>query len=495
MKYNGNGTSSPAGPPKPELTHAQIRLTPSEIAGAQVVFQAGESIVLRGVPLRIQRHSVVFELYNPAATPLASENFPNFEITLQEHTIYSGRAVMSSVVDISTKLVCEAALHEAGWRDTPRVNDTTSNGDLAGGYKQFVQGWQKSYAVIPEYKLIVADVHVFLSDLRLWLDRVEAKIRSSSALDQPRQLKEAAQELRAPVIASLNSLFERFEIISQQIPPDKQAAHRAFGQRQLHPHLLCAPFINRTYTKPLGYAGDYEMMNMIVRNGFEGNSLFAMLVNSYLLDQAPAHAVRGRVVFLYYKIASESGRMARMGKQTDIFCVACGPAWEASNFISNHPLADSARFHLLDFNEETLDHTTRKMQDIRKKHNRRTHVKMIKNSVQNLLRAGARSVKKPAEYDMVYCSGLYDYLNDTTCQQLNNHLFDLVRPGGLLVVGNFAPTTPIQNFMGHFLEWFLIYRVGREILALAPESANPENCVIRSEPSGTNFFLEVRKPE
>jgi extracellular factor (EF) 3-hydroxypalmitic acid methyl ester biosynthesis protein len=115
--------------------------------------------------------------------------------------------------------------------------------------------------------------------------------------------------------------------------------------------------------------------------------------------------------------------------------------------------------------------------------------------VKNLRRAGARTGKKVPEYDVVYCSGLYDYLNDSTCKSLNNYLYDLLRPGGLLVVGNFAPSTPIQNFMGHFLEWFLIYRDAREILALAPEPAEPENCAIRSETSGTNFFLEVRKPD
>ena len=78
-------------------------------------------------------------------------------------------------------------------------------------------------------------------------------------------------------------MFERFETVAARIEPELQPAHRAFGQRQLHPHLLCAPFIHRTYTKPLGYAGDYEMMNMIVRNGLEGNSLYAKLTNAYLL--------------------------------------------------------------------------------------------------------------------------------------------------------------------------------------------------------------------
>ncbi len=48
--------------------------------------------------------------------------------------------------------------------------------------------------------------------------------------------------------------------------------------------------------------------------------------------------------------------------------------------------------------------------------------------------------------------------------------------------------------MDHFLEWFLIYRDTNELLELAPEQA-PETLRHAREPSGTNFFLEVRKPK
>lgn len=34
--------------------------------------------------------------------------------------------------------------------------------------------------------------------------------------------------------------------------------------------MLCSPFAYRAYHKPLGYAGDYEMVNMIARDPYEG---------------------------------------------------------------------------------------------------------------------------------------------------------------------------------------------------------------------------------
>ena len=297
------------------------------------------------------------------------------------------------------------------------------------------------------------------------------------------------------MIASLNNLFTRFEIVSDKLDDDFLPAHRAFGKRLLHPMLLSSPFLHRTFTKPLGYAGDYEMMNMIVRNGMEGNSLFAKLINTHLLDQPPCRAVRNRVGFLNQRISEEACQAERLGKNANMFCVACGPAWEAVNFIAEHPLADHARFELLDFNEETIQHTTKRIESVKRQRSRRTQVKLVKNSVQNLLRDGAKRGASGGSFDLIYCSGLYDYLNDRVCLALNNYLYDLLTPGGLLVVGNFATWTPGQNLMEHLMDWFLIYRDTHQLLDLAPEQAPRDHCTVRAEPAGANIFLEVRKPK
>ncbi len=479
--------AQPVAPPQPQ----SLPLSPDGHK-SHVSFHTAEGVPLAGVPLSMTRYMVTFELYNPVVIPQSSESLGGFKITLQEKTVYSGRAVVRNILDIGTKVICEAALDETLWAASAFAGGQSNREHLQTGFRKFISEWQKSYLVLPEYKLVIADLQTFLSDLRLWLDQVEANIRFAPAKDQERLEIEAVNELRGPVITALNNMFERFEVLAEKIPKDMQAAHRAYGQRQLHPFLLCAPFIHRTYTKPLGFAGDYEMMNMIVRNKLEGSSLYAKLANQYLLDQIGPMAVRGRVGFLNTKIIDETSRVSRQGRKAKIFCVACGPAWEAVNFVAEHPLAERAEFEFLDFSEETLRYTTGKMEDTKKKHHRKTQTKFIRNSVQNLL----RGKNKPVEaYDLIYCSGLYDYLSDSVCKSLNTHLYDMLSPGGLLVVGNFAPNTPVRNFIEHFLEWFLIYRNSKELALLGPEQVSRQNCVVRAEPTGTNIFLEARKPE
>ena len=165
-----------------------------------------------------------------------------------------------------------------------------------------------------------------------------------------------------------------------------------------------------------------------------------------------------------------------------------------ADFLAESPLADHAQFHFLDFNEETLRHAGDRMEAVRLRHQRKTSIKFVRNSVQNLLRGRGKAADEPG-YDLVYCSGLYDYLNDRIIKALNTYLYDQLKPGGQLVVGNFAPCTPVRNFIEHLLEWFLIYRDGRQLAALAPEQADPADCKVVAEPTGANIFLEVRKPQ
>ena len=454
-----------------------------------VKFQSSQGVEVRATVLKLTPQSVFFELCTPDSVLRLSEVLDQFEIFADDRLIYSGPATVSSMVNAGELTVGEATLEEASLRMD--LHQIFKPNVLPSAFQSLLHRWQEFYKVLPEYKLVVADIQSFLHLLRLWLDQLELRIDGPPE-ERARIGRAILQEL--PINPILGALFERFETVAASIPQELVAAHRAFGQRQLHSLLLGAPFLYRTYAKPLGYAGDYEMMNMIVRNGLEGKSLYAKVINSYLLSQVAPEAVRNRVGFLQGKIVDETSRVAKGGGTASIYCIACGPAWEVQNFVRESPLADRARFRLLDFNEETLEHTARRMEEASRTNHRKASVEMVKNSVQSLLKNRRKSARTEDGYDLIYCSGLYDYLNDRVVKALNAYLYDQLRPGGLLVVGNFAAGTPVRNFMEHFAEWFLIYRNGQQLSALAPEQAPPENCHVVSEFSGANIFLEVRKP-
>jgi extracellular factor (EF) 3-hydroxypalmitic acid methyl ester biosynthesis protein len=334
-----------------------------------------------------------------------------------------------------------------------------------------------------------------LGGFRGWLEQVELGIRSAPADKRSAIEGQVISDLQPAILPQVHSLFKRFEKIAVSVPEQIQPLHQFYLRRQLHPLLLCAPFVYRTYQKPLGYAGDYEMVNMILRSPYEGSSLFAKLVNTYFLSQPPAEAHRNRIKYLTEQIVTETKRIARLGRPARIFNLGCGPAKEIQDFLIQEDISDLAEFTLLDFNEETLHYTANRLSELKKKCNRRTSVSYLPKSVSQILRDSRRAhgVFISESYDLVYCAGLFDYLSDRVCRKMMEIFYDLVAPGGLLIATNVAAHNPVRNIMEYVGAWNLIHRDAVQLASLRPSSEGEFR--VTSEPSSMNIFLELRKPE
>ena len=458
-----------------------------------IICRNSQGVEIRATPLRMTRYLVVFEVYNPYSILQLSEVLHEFKIVMNDRVVYSGRAIVSNLVNTGIVLVCEATLDE-NWMDVDLFSPVTQPQRLHEEFAEFLKEWEKIYKVNPGFKVVVADMQTLLSDLRRWLEQVELGVRSSSSGNRSQMEREVITELRDPMLPTVNSLFGRFEQVASEIAAELQPVHRNYVKRQLHPLLLCSPFMYRIYQKPLGYAGDYEMVNMILRDPVEGSSLFAKLLNLYILLQAPAEGHRNRVVYLTEQLIAETRRCARAGRVARIFNLGCGPAKEVQNFLLHEDISDRAHLTLLDFNDETLEHTGRILDEIKMKNRRMTRIDMVKKSVHQVLKEFGRGNGPYTEYDFIYCAGLFDYLNDRVCKRLMNIFYEMLAPGGLLVATNVDASNPIRNTMEYIFEWHLVYRNSKQFETLRPDNAPEGSYQVRTEASASNIFIEVRKP-
>ena len=291
-------------------------------------------------------------------------------------------------------------------------------------------------------------------------------------------------------------MHERLESISESIETELRPVHQNFSKRQLHPLVMCSPFAYRTYYKPLGYAGDYEMVDMIMRDPYEGSSLFAKAVNLWFLSQWPARAHRNRIKYLRECLRQESLKGVRRGQPIRVLNLGCGPAREVQEFLAEDPLSDHAQFTLLDFNEETIQHARGTLEELKKRFGRRTVLQLQRKSVHQMLKEGARTISAPhAAYDFIYCAGLFDYLPDRTCKQLMNIFYDWLAPGGLVAATNVDNCRPFRHMLEFVLDWHLIYRDTRKSSALLPDAAGPDLGRIQRDLTGVNVIIEARKAE
>jgi extracellular factor (EF) 3-hydroxypalmitic acid methyl ester biosynthesis protein len=468
-------------------SHTSVSSAPRD---CWVTFDNGQGPEL-GKLVRLTRHVAVFEVYNPVNLLSLSQVLPDFEIVLSGRTIYSGRVVLRSLVNTGAGTVCEVSLADE-WTEVGlfRLNAD----ELPGRLRGFLESWRTDYRIRPEFKVAVTDLHAFLTDLKLWLDQLDLGARGGAGPGADMAVTRVMEELDRTAVPVINHLHERFEEIADDLEPAQRPAHQHLARRHLHPLYLCSPFGFRAFHKPLGYAGDYEMVNMILRDPCEGDTLFAKTMNLWLLRQYPSEAHRNRIGYLEDRLREETLRRRRQGGMARVLSLGCGPAHEVQRFLREGPLADSAHFTLLDMNDETLEHVRTVLTRARELHGRRAPLVFQKKSVLQLLR---ESVKGPDEeaaaYDFIYCAGLFDYLTDRTCKQLLALLHDRLAPGGLLVATNVDACRPFRHMLEFLLDWHLTYRAGAALRALLPAAAAPDECGVKSDDTGTNVFLEVRK--
>ncbi len=458
-----------------------------------VLFRDAQGAETRAAVQRLNRHQVVFEHCTLDSVLRVSEALDNFQMFYNGAPIYGGRAVVRTLINSGPTTLCEAKL-EDGWSDLQALAGTNSAG-LLQRYKDFFAGHKKLHHLSPEYTAAVAGLQNYLTDVRLWLDHLALGLTSNNGRTRGDLELETARQIQEPIARTIFELFDRFEEVGRNVPEELVPAYYAYAQRQVRPLLMDAPFVFRTFRKPLGYAGDYKMVAMMFGEPCEGPSIFARVLNSYSLSLPPIVAHRNRIDYLADNLEREVLRVARARRRPRIYNLGCGPAREVQKLAAASSAMNEADFTLVDFNEETLTHARQDLERVRTSHVPRMDLRFVRKSVQQVLKESTRIETSGdlAYYDAVYCAGLFDYLSTNVCKHLVEVFWRMVAPGGLLMVTN-VDHHPSKAQMECFLDWNLIYRDSSLMRSLVPAQVAPEDVVLKRDPTGVNIFLELRKP-
>lgn len=448
-----------------------------------VTFRNSQGVTARGTLLRVSRSSVVFEVYNPYSIVQLSEVLKEVVIRRGEDPIYRGKAVVSSLVNTGLMLIVSATLVD-GWQDI----SLQSHDQISDAVGIFVGDWEKTKRIRPGYQIAVGELRSFLSQLNLWLAQLE--MGEGAGTDQDAELSpDFFQNLKQPLLPKLVELQQRFEYEAKNVSADELESHCSYAQRDLLPLMMRAPFFHRSYTKPLGYAGDYEMVNMIARAQREGPTTYAQLINDFYLDAGLARAHRNRLTILQERL-TERARAARAeGQVHRVLNVGCGPSIEIQRFIRECDAAENLHFTLIDFNPETIAYATDRIAAANKDAGRAVRVDFVQRSVHELLKQSLATGNGEAEqYHFVYCAGLFDYLSDRICQRLLTLFVRWTLAGGTVMATNVHPDNPTRWIMEHVVDWHIIHRSIEDMRAISP-SDHPAR--VYDDSTHLNVFLEI----
>lgn len=253
-----------------------------------------------------------------------------------------------------------------------------------------------------------------------------------------------------------------------------QATRAAFGEA-LSPQTIQGFGL----AKPYGYAGDFEMLEKIYLRQASANPRLKKWDEYFHRQKAP-QAVRNRKAYFINLLRKLEAAAANVRGLVEVLNVACGPARDLFEYFGQHGQGGRLRCDSLDHDPRAIAYATELCRDYPDR--------------VTFLRANAFRFRARKQYRLLWCAGLFDYLDDNCFKALLRRLYGFVCEGGEIVIGNFSDKNPTRNYMELLGEWFLHHRCRERLLALARGCGIPDSALsVGQEEEGVNLFLHIKR--
>jgi hypothetical protein len=219
---------------------------------------------------------------------------------------------------------------------------------------------------------------------------------------------------------------------------------------QNHPvmeYFLEDPLTRWSFEKPRGYSGDAQLLDYIycdphVAESVASASEIGKALYSHTKDVPSCVAARERRDLLTRYVDEAADRH---GPETEILAIAAGHLREANRSVAlrEHRLK---RWVALDQDPQSVGLIARDF--------RGTAIETIDGSVRTILARG----HKLGKFDLIYASGLYDYLAHKVAVKLTKTCLQMLKANGTFLFANYAEGNPDAGYLETFMNWVLLLR-------------------------------------
>lgn len=274
----------------------------------------------------------------------------------------------------------------------------------------------------------------------------------------PRDVLDAALHAlhRGEVRAALDALAADLALLRRSGTPEAwDAAIREARAHELREVLHRDPFTYRCYAKPRGYCPDGPALDYVLR------ARHLAVPSADLVARLHQWATRGQAAralhFRRDSIAREVEACAGRTPQPARVLAAGASSLRECDRIGGFALGRIARLVAFDADAQNLEAARRDYPAL--------PIVPHHGSVRELV-DGPRAF---GDMDLVWCSGLLETLPDPAAAGLVRGLFDMLAPGGTLVLTQFLPTLGEAAFLEAYMDWKMAYRGQAGIFSLVRE--------------------------
>ncbi len=273
--------------------------------------------------------------------------------------------------------------------------------------------------------------------------------------------------------------------------PEALKAAKQLTEATLTPELSSGQIWRRTYTKPLGYPGDYVIMNYVYDGADVGDTLFEKFSHRIGLEMLGCVASRKKVAESV--IAAEMAKHSWKQGPFSVTNVACGGAEEMFQVLTKRECDVPAQVTLIDQDPAALTFAYERLHPLTVAADSALTVKCLHSSFVELMLGGALA-SSVSDQNLIYSLGLFDYLRTHRARRLVSTLYDHLKPGGLLLIGNLKNGLIADRWSAELIcDWSMIYRTEEDMIELA-KGLDAESIEVLSDEKKEVVLLKVRKP-
>ena len=341
-----------------------------------------------------------------------------------------------------------------------------------------------------EYKTFCAETAVFIGDYLQRIDRYFAPIEKDLS---PEERDSVARDLADAAEAGWTERLYRGNALVAPVHNDKvrRIGMKSFTEKLVTQMLLDGPGWARCYYKPAGYPGDYMIMNYGYERRPEGETIRQKFL--HLLGMIAADAIVTRMETLAGLIADYGvSRNTEEGARYAITSVGSGPARELEEILKATPQNMRWDVTLIDQEPQALDYVYTRSANLEGRE--RLTLNALNISFRDML-SPSREASSFVNNDIIYSSGLVDYLNPLLARRFVKRLYEYVKPGGRVIIGNVSNLpTGMMWALEYVTDWSLYFRTEDEMRAIARDIPGAKVSVI-PDPFKAIYFLVLEKPE
>ncbi|MBU0505784.1 MAG: class I SAM-dependent methyltransferase [bacterium] len=296
--------------------------------------------------------------------------------------------------------------------------------------------------------------------------------------------------IKGSVFESLNKHFIAVWEVAKDFSKIEYAAHQTYYKNELLILLATPPLNKRIYEKPLGYAGDYVMMNYYYNDKYEGNSSYEMLLHRYTLELPIARAHINRKAYFKQRLKETIQQKPALARITSF---GCGPAQEIIEFLQENRTLNNVLFNCVDIEPSALQHIKEKLKNISVSESCRVVFHNL-NILSIVRRSGVDENLK--DQDFIYAAGLFDYLEDKIARAVLKGMYSLLSNSGTLIIVNVHKKHNSRAYMELLGEWYLNLRNDKDLLLLTSNLKDTSEIRIEADTeTSKNLYLVVKKQE